>query len=111
MEDIMKIVKSHEESGLLIKWTSEAIKNEAKEQESGFIPMLFRTLAVSILGNALSERGVITTGEGVITAVKIFNASTSFNYFWSTKTIFKMNLSLMVFIQEIIYLKYRMGHI
>ena len=31
MEDIMKIVKSLEESGLLIKGTSEKIKNETKE--------------------------------------------------------------------------------
>ena len=33
MEDIMKIVKSLEESGLLIKGISETIKNEAKEQK------------------------------------------------------------------------------
>ena len=33
MEDIMKIVKSLEEPGLLIKRISEAIKNEAKEQK------------------------------------------------------------------------------
>ena len=32
MEDIMKIVKSIEESELLIKGISERIKNEAKEQ-------------------------------------------------------------------------------
>ena len=31
MEDIMKIAKSFEESGLLIKGASETIKNEAKE--------------------------------------------------------------------------------
>ena len=31
MEDIMKIVKSFEESGLLIKGISETIKNEAEE--------------------------------------------------------------------------------
>ena len=31
MKDIMKIVKSLEESGLLIKGISETIKNEAKE--------------------------------------------------------------------------------
>ena len=31
MEDIMKIVKSLEESGLLIKGVSETIKNETKE--------------------------------------------------------------------------------
>ena len=33
MEEIMKIVKSLEESGLLIKGISQTIKNEAKEQE------------------------------------------------------------------------------
>ena len=32
-EDIMKIVKSLEESGLLIQGISEAIKNEEKEQK------------------------------------------------------------------------------
>ena len=40
MEDIMKIVKLHKESGLLIKGISETIKNEAKEQKGGFLPML-----------------------------------------------------------------------
>ena len=33
----MKIVESHEESGLLIKGVSETIKNEAKEQKGGFL--------------------------------------------------------------------------
>ena len=33
MNDIRKIVKSLEESGLLIKSVSETIKNEAKEQK------------------------------------------------------------------------------
>ena len=33
MNDIMKIVKSVEESGLLIKSVSEAIENKAKEQK------------------------------------------------------------------------------
>ena len=32
MNDIMKIVKSLEESGLLIKCVTKTIKNEAKEQ-------------------------------------------------------------------------------
>ena len=39
MEDIMKIVKSLEESGLLIKGISETNKNEAKEQKGKFLPM------------------------------------------------------------------------
>ena len=39
MNDIMKIVKSLEESDLLIKGVSETIKNEAKEQKRGFPSM------------------------------------------------------------------------
>ena len=44
MNDIMKIVKSLEESGLLIKGVRETIKNEAKEQRRGFLEMLLGTL-------------------------------------------------------------------
>ena len=40
MEDIMNIVKSLEESGLLIKGISETIKNEAKKQKGGFLSIL-----------------------------------------------------------------------
>ena len=36
MKDIMKIVKSFKDAGLLIKVVSEIIKNEAKEQKGGF---------------------------------------------------------------------------
>ena len=38
MEDIMKINKSFEESGLLVKGISETIKHETKEQKRGFLP-------------------------------------------------------------------------
>ena len=68
MEDMMKIVKSLEESGLLIKGISETIKNEAKEQKGGFLPMLLGTLAASILGSALTGRGVIRAGDRTIRA-------------------------------------------
>ena len=36
MDDILKIIKSLEESGLLIKGVSKTIKNEAKEQTVDF---------------------------------------------------------------------------
>ena len=36
MNDIMKLFKSLEESGLLIKGVSKTIKNEANEQKGGF---------------------------------------------------------------------------
>ena len=68
MEDIMKIVKSLEESRLLTKGIIEKIKNEVKEQIGGFIPMLLETFAASILENALTGKGLIRAGEGAIRA-------------------------------------------
>ena len=49
MEDILKIVKSLEDSGLLLKGVSETIKDETKEQRGGFLSMLLRTLGSSLL--------------------------------------------------------------
>ena len=59
----MKIIKSLEESGLIIKGITEAVKNEAKEQKFGFLSMLLGKLAASIFGNPLPEQGVIRAGE------------------------------------------------
>ena len=47
--NIMKIIKSLEESGLLIKGVSKTIKNEAKEQKGRFLSMLLGTLGASLL--------------------------------------------------------------
>ena len=71
-EDIMNIVKLLEESGLLIKGISETIKNEAKEEKGGFLRMLLVTLGASLLGSALTRRGVIRAGEGTIRAGENF---------------------------------------
>ena len=56
--DVMKIVKFLEESGLLIKGISETIKNEGKEQKRGFLNMLLCILGASLLGNLLTGKGV-----------------------------------------------------
>ena len=61
----MKIVKSLEESGLIIKEICETIKNETKYQK-WFLQMLLRTLAASILRSTLTGRGVIRAGEGTV---------------------------------------------
>ena len=58
MNDIMKITKSLEESGLLIKGISETIKYKAKEQKGGFLGMLLDTLSTSLLGNLLTGKGI-----------------------------------------------------
>ena len=72
MDDILKIVKSLDDSGVLLKGASEAIQNEAKEQTGGFLSMLLGTLGASLLGDLLtrnlSGKGVIRAGEGNIRA-------------------------------------------
>ena len=61
MNDIMKIKKSLERPGLLIKgW----IKNEVEEQKGGFLSVLLGTLGTSLLGNLLTGKGVMRAGEG-----------------------------------------------
>ena len=62
MEDIIKIVKSLEDSGLLLKRVTETIQNEVQEQKGGFLTMLLGTLDASLLGNILSGRGINKKG-------------------------------------------------
>ena len=62
MDDIMKITKSLEESGLLIKGFTEIIKNKAIELKGEFLGMLFGALSATLLGNLLTGKGVIQTG-------------------------------------------------
>ena len=59
MKDILEIVRSLENSGLLLKEVSEAIKNEARKRKGGFLSMLLGTLGASQLGNILADKGVI----------------------------------------------------
>ena len=72
MDGVLKIVKSLEDSGVLLKGVSETIQNEAKEQRGGFLSMLLGTLGASLLGDLLSKgllgKGVIRAGEGAIRA-------------------------------------------
>ena len=72
MDDILKILKSLEDSGVLLKGVSETIQHEAKEQRGGFLGMLLGTLGASLLGDVLSKglsgTGVIRAGEGTIRA-------------------------------------------
>ena len=51
IEDIIKIVKSLEDSGLLLKGVTETVQNEVKEQKGGFLSVLLGTLVASLLGD------------------------------------------------------------
>ena len=72
MEDITKIVKSLEGSGLLKKGVSETIKNEAKKQKGGFLGILLGTLGASLLGNLLTGKSTIRAGQETIRASENF---------------------------------------
>ena len=63
IEDIIKIVKSLEDSGLLLKGVTETVQNEVEEQKGGFVSMLLGTLGASLLRNLLTGRGVNRAGK------------------------------------------------
>ena len=64
IEDIIKIVKSLEDSGLLLKGVTETVQNEVKEKKGGFLSMLLGTLGASLLGNLLTGKGIYRAGKG-----------------------------------------------
>ena len=64
MEDIIKIVKSHEDSGSLLKGVTETVQNEVKEKKGGFLSMSLGTLGASLLWNFLTGKGAIETSQG-----------------------------------------------
>ena len=68
MEDIIKIIKSLEDSGLLLKGVTETVRNEVKEQKGWFLSMLLGTLGTSLLGNILVGKGIDRDGEGIVRA-------------------------------------------
>ena len=55
MQDLLKIVKSLEDSGILLDGITETVKNEVKQQKGGFLSMLLGTLGASLLGDLLTK--------------------------------------------------------
>ena len=66
MNDILKIVKSLEESGLLINSVIAKNQNEAQEQKRGFLSVFLGTLGASLLGNLLTGQSTTRAGKGTI---------------------------------------------
>ena len=62
MNDIIKIIQALEDSNILQKGVTKTIKNETKEQKRGFLSMLLGTLGASLLGNLLTEKGIVRAG-------------------------------------------------
>ena len=49
MNDIIKIIKSLEDSGVLIDGVTETVKHEIKQQEHAFLTALLAPLAASLV--------------------------------------------------------------
>ena len=62
IEDIIIIVQSLEDSGLLLKGVTETVQNKVKERKGGFLSMLLGTLGASLLGNLLTGWGIYRAG-------------------------------------------------
>ena len=75
INEIIKIVKSLEVSGILIKDVTKTIKNEAKKQKGWIFGMLLCNFCASLLENNLGQE---------------FPTS-SFHKFWNTNIISKWN--------------------
>ena len=61
---ISKIVKSLEDSGLLVKEITETVQNKVKEQKGGVLSTLLGTLVTSLLGDLLIGKGIYRAGKG-----------------------------------------------
>ena len=72
LEDIMKIINSLDDSGLLIKGVSETIKNEARGQKEEFLGMSLGTLGASLSGNLLTGKVIIRARKGTNRASENF---------------------------------------
>ena len=64
INDIIKIVKSLEDSDLLLKGVTKTVQNEVEKQKGGFLSMLLGTLSASLLGNLLTGKGIYRAGKG-----------------------------------------------
>ena len=55
MNDIIKIIKSLEDSNVLIESITESLKYETKKQEGKFLPALLARLAASLVQPVISS--------------------------------------------------------
>ena len=73
MDYIIRIIKSLQNSIVLIDCVSETVQNEIKRQGGGFLSMLIGALGALMLGNVLTEKGVVRARKGVVRAEMGYN--------------------------------------
>ena len=117
----INILKSLAYFGLIIDRISKTVQNKRKKTGCEFLGMLLKTIEASMLGNTIAKNCIMRPNEGVMRAKKgVLRARTRSNiyhmvrrflilyHFLSNIEIINnsiMNPTLMVFIQDTIYLK------
>ena len=67
LNDLLKVINTLENSGVLLDGITETVKNEVKEQKGGFLSTLLSVVGSALLSNMLSVKDMLS-GEGVIRA-------------------------------------------
>ena len=65
MNDIITIIKSLKNSGVLIDGVTETVKHEIKKQEGGFLRAFLAPLAISLVQPVISSVVKVISGRGV----------------------------------------------
>ena len=89
MNDIIKIIKSIEDSNILVDVITKTVKTETKNKKDGFIPaLLVIPLAASLVQTVtssvvkgISRRGTRKPEEDIFK--KIFSSIPSFKQYWN----------------------------
>ena len=111
IEDIIKIVKSLEDSGLSLKGFTETVQNEVKEQKGGFLSMLLGTLSPSLLGSFLTGKGIYRArkgkginraGEGIL---RVGYGNIFFFFINDCFKVFMPNFIIEVMLKKLVWLK------
>ena len=89
MNNIIKIIKSLEDSGVLIDGVTDTVKHEIKKQKGGFIEALLAPLAallvqlkISSVVNGISRRGLIRAGRRFIDKKVSYAPSVNYNRYY-----------------------------
>ena len=56
MESILKVVRSLEDSGLLLKGVTQTIKKKTRQRNCEFLDMSLGRLGTSLLGNIVAQK-------------------------------------------------------
>ena len=70
LNDLLKVIKSLGNSGILLDGITETVKYEVKEQKDGFSSTLLSVVGSALLSSMLSGKGVIRAGEGTIRPIR-----------------------------------------